>query len=176
MPASHGGFFLPCHILSLLLLASCQVTVNIPQTPGDDAVNVPSDYVCLSLESDRLNDWMETTSGSRNDFFYNTLDNLRELSGAPPRIRIGANSADNTFFGGNVSSVPLTTGVKSLANHRCQVFQTNFPKSTIKTPYPEATNITVDIAYYKAAQFLPQSMSILSLSRFFPSHLATYLD
>ena len=28
----------------------------------------------------------------------------------------------------------------------------------------------------KAAQFLPQSMSILSLSRFFPSHLATYLD
>ena len=65
-----------------------------------------------------------------------------------------------------------------MANHKCQVSKYNFPKATKVNPYPEATNVTVDDAYYKAAQFLPQSMSILSFSRhgLFPSHLATYLD
>jgi hypothetical protein len=72
--------------------------------------------------------------------------------------------------------VPLTSGVKSLANHRRQVFETVFPEASTINPYREATNVTVDDAYYKAVQFLPQSMINLSLSLFFPSHLVTYLD
>lgn len=170
------GFLLPCHILSFLLLASCQVTpvnIIIPLTQPKNAVNLSPSFVSLSIEGDRWTEWVKTTSGSLNNFFFNTLDNLRKLTGEPPRIRIGANSADNTFFGGNVSSVPLPSGVKSLANHSCQVFGSSFPKGTTPTPYPEATNVTVNDEYYKAAQFLPQSMSILSLS---PSHLAIYLD
>lgn len=45
---------------------------------------------------DRWTDWVGTTS--RNQFFYNTLDNLKQLTGAPPFIRIGANSEDHTNF------------------------------------------------------------------------------
>lgn len=161
------GFLLLCHILSLLLLASCQATIIQVTAPGDVA-NVSQNLVAFSVEGDRWTQWVKTTSGSQNTFFYNTLINLQEYTGAPPQLRIGANSADNTFFGGNVSSVPLTSGVKFLANHRCQVFGTIFPKPNNISEYPEATNITVDVEYYKAAQFLPQSMSILSLSLFPP--------
>ena len=162
------GFLLLYHILSLLLLASCQDTVIISLTPPEDAVNVSKDLISYSIEGDRWESWVVNTSDSQTNFFLNTLDNLRQLTGAPPQIRIGANSADNTFFGGNVSSVPLTSRVKSFANHRLQVFETIFPEASTKTPYPEATNVTVDESYYKAAQYLPQSMIILSFPRFFP--------
>lgn len=171
------GFLLPYHILSLLVLgqlASCQIDILISSSQPETAVHVSQSFVSLSIEGDRWTDWVGTLA-SPNDFFFNTLDNLRQLTGVPPQMRIGADSADNTVFG-NVSTVPLTSGVKSLANRRCQVTEAIFPNATTIDPYPEATSITVDDAYYQAAQLLPQSMNILSLSRSFFSHLATYLD
>ena len=116
MPAS--GFFLPYHILSLLLLgqlASCQVDILISVSQPRTAFHVSQSFVSFSIEADRWLDWVGTIS-SPNDFFLNTLDNLQQLTGIPPQIRIGANTADNTLFGGNVSTVLLTSGVKSLAN------------------------------------------------------------
>ena len=111
------GFLLPCHILSLLLLASCQGTFNIiiqlALTQPQTAVKLSPTFVSLSIEGDRWTDWVKTSSGSQNNFFINTLDNLRKFTGAPPQIRIGANSADNTFYGGNVSFMPRTSTVKS---------------------------------------------------------------
>ena len=109
------GFLLPYHILSLLLLASCQVVdVIISQSQPETAVYVSPSIMSLSIEGDRWTNWVETTKGIPNNFFRNTLANLQGFTGEPTRIRIGANSADNTFFGGNVSSVPLISGVESL--------------------------------------------------------------
>lgn len=96
------GLLLPYHILSLLLLgqlAPCQVDISISQSQPETAVLVSQSFMSLSIEGDRWPDWMGSTS--RNDFFFNALDNLQQLTGVPPQIRIGANSADNTDFGGN---------------------------------------------------------------------------
>ena len=92
------GFLLPCHILSLLLLASCQlggVYVSIPLQPGT-APKVPPDLVGLSLEADRLTDWTGTTSP--NEFFINAMANLKGLTGVPPQIRVGGNSEDHLNY------------------------------------------------------------------------------
>jgi hypothetical protein len=98
-----SGFLLPYHIVPLLLLgqfASCQVHVAILSKPPVAAVYVSPSFVSLSIEQDRWTEWVGTTS--RNDFFFNTLDNLRQLTGTPPQLRIGANSGDRTDFGDNV--------------------------------------------------------------------------
>lgn len=102
------GFLLPYtllplyHILSLLLLgqfASC-LEVPTPLTAPADAFFISPSFVSLSIEADRWTDWVGTTS--RNDFFFNALDNLQQLTGKPPQIRIGGNSEDHTNFGHNV--------------------------------------------------------------------------
>jgi hypothetical protein len=96
------GFFLPYHIVSLLLLgqlASC-LDVSISQTPPITAVSVSPSFVSLSIEQDRWTDWVGNTS--QNEYFFNTLDNLQQLTGEPPQLRIGADSEDKTNFGDNV--------------------------------------------------------------------------
>ncbi|TDL25597.1 glycoside hydrolase family 79 protein, partial [Rickenella mellea] len=92
--------------------------------------------VSFSIEQDRWTDWVGTTSS--NTFFFNTLDNLRRLTGQPPGIRIGANSEDHTNFNPNV-----------------QFSQAIFPAFTAQTPYPEASSIVVGNQYYQIASHLP---------------------
>jgi hypothetical protein len=93
---------LPYHILFLPLLgqlASC-LDVTMSPTPPAAAFSVSQSFVSLSIEQDRWTDWVGNTSG--NHFLFNALDNLRQLTGLPPQIRIGANSEDHTDFGDNV--------------------------------------------------------------------------
>ncbi|KAG6853789.1 hypothetical protein C0991_001378 [Blastosporella zonata] len=85
---------------------------------------------------DRWTDWAGTTS--RNEFFFNTLDNLKQLTGQPPHIRIGANSEDHTNF-----------------RQDTEFAQAIFPPPTATVPYPEALNITVGDSYYATTRFLP---------------------
>ena len=158
---------LPYHILSLLLfsqLASC-LDVPIPLTAPADAFSVSQSFVSFSIEADLWTDWVGTTS--RNDFFFNTLDNLQQLTGMPPQIRIGGNSEDHINFRDNVQVLYCSYVSKFLSNRRCQVTETVFPIATTVSPYPEATNITIGDAYYDAAKFLPQSMNSFPLFRFF---------
>lgn len=78
--------------------SSCTLALNvpIPLTAASATPRVSPSLISLSIEMDRWTDWVGTTS--RNQFFYNTLDNLKQLTGAPPFIRIGANSEDHTNF------------------------------------------------------------------------------
>lgn len=66
--------------------------VTIPvQAPGD-ASAIAADHVSLSIEQDG---WIEFVGAtSRNELFYNSLDNLIRLTGVPPRIRIGGQAGD----------------------------------------------------------------------------------
>ncbi|KAG6826758.1 hypothetical protein H0H92_014548 [Tricholoma furcatifolium] len=112
------------------------LNVSIPLTPPSAAAQVSSSVVSFSIEQDRWTDWSGTTS--RNQFLFNVLDNLGQLTGTPPHVRIGADSEDHTKFNAAIQSTQLV-----------------FPAATTTVPYPEATNITVGDAFYQATQFLP---------------------
>jgi len=59
--------------------------------------------VSLSIEQDRWVDW--AGASVKNSFIHNTLDNLKQLTGEPPWIRIGADSEDHTNFNPNTRCV-----------------------------------------------------------------------
>lgn len=72
------------------------VDVTIPLTTPSAAVSVAPDLVSLSIEQDRWDFWAGTTK--QNEFFYNALDNLVQITNSPPFVRIGADSEDHTDF------------------------------------------------------------------------------
>ncbi|KAJ7127183.1 glycoside hydrolase family 79 protein [Mycena epipterygia] len=135
-------------MISLVYLALIQstvlaLTVTIPSSPEEQAPLISRSLVSLSIEQqDRWPDWAGTSS--KNRFFFNTLDNLKTITGAPPDIRIGANSEDHTNFGAHV-----------------EYAETIFPAFTAIVPYPEALNITVGNAYYHIASHLPQGTHVI---------------
>ncbi|KAF5364760.1 hypothetical protein D9758_009299 [Tetrapyrgos nigripes] len=131
-------------VFSFTAALSRAVTVNIPFSAPDGAPIVSGSLFSLSLEQDRWLDWVGTTSTGRNDFFFNTLDNLIQISGEAPQIRIGADSEDHTDFGVGVKDAELI-----------------FPAITETVPFPEASNITVGDAYYEAVQFLPPDTHVI---------------
>ncbi|KDR78761.1 hypothetical protein GALMADRAFT_209155 [Galerina marginata CBS 339.88] len=128
-------------VLSLLVKQALCLSVSIPVAAPSTAPTIAPDLVSLSIESDLWTDWTGTTS--RNQFFFNTLQNLINLTGKPPRFRLGGHSEDNTNFSPNV-----------------QFFQASFPGFSTSTPYPEASNIVAGDGYYQAAQFLPPNTRI----------------
>ncbi|KAJ7726057.1 glycoside hydrolase family 79 protein [Mycena maculata] len=117
-------------------------TVAIPCSPADNAPVISPSLVSLSIEQDRWPEWAGTAS--RNRYFLNTLENLRDITGAPPYIRIGANSEDKTNFNPNV-----------------EYAEDIFPLPTVIVPYPEATNITVGATYYHLAHHLPEGTHVI---------------
>jgi len=94
-----ASLYLASIVLVFGQLATC-LQVSISNCAPFTAVSVSQSLVSFSIEQDRWTDWVGTTS--RNEFFFNTLDNLKKLTGEPPQIRIGANSEDRTNFDRNV--------------------------------------------------------------------------
>ncbi|ESK88247.1 glycoside hydrolase family 79 protein [Moniliophthora roreri MCA 2997] len=118
------------------------VSVQLSSNAPSGAPVISGSHISLSLEQDRWTDWVGLNS--RNQFFFNTLDNLARITGEPPFIRIGANSEDHTNF-----------------NQALQSPQTAFPPPTTTVPYPEASTIVVGDAYYQAARFLPPNTHVI---------------
>ncbi|KAJ3930263.1 MAG: hypothetical protein NXY57DRAFT_898435 [Lentinula lateritia] len=123
------------HAATLISTDSSFTDINVVLPPADNAVTISPSFVSLSIEQDRWTDWSGTTSS--NQFFYNVMENLKNLTGSPPGIRIGANSEDHTNF-----------------DHGVQYAEDIFPAPNPTTPYPEATNITVGDSYYTTAKYL----------------------
>lgn len=90
------GLYHAVLLASLIPFAALAVDVAIPLTAPSGAPSVAPDLVSLSIEQDRWIDWAGTTE--QNQFFYNALDNLVQITNAPPFIRIGADSEDHTDF------------------------------------------------------------------------------
>ncbi|KAF8072084.1 glycoside hydrolase family 79 protein [Lyophyllum atratum] len=118
------------------------VNVAIPLVPPSAAATISPSLFSFSIEQDRWTDWVGSTS--RNQFFFNTLDNLGRLTGVPPQIRVGADSEDRATF-----------------NAAIQTTQLVFPAITPTTPYPEATNSTVGDTFFRATQFLPPNTHVI---------------
>ncbi|KAF9254976.1 glycoside hydrolase family 79 protein [Marasmius fiardii PR-910] len=130
------------YLLSLITASSAlAVTVNLANQVPNGAFAVSPSLFSLSIEQDRWIDWMGLNS--RNEFFFNTLDNFVGITGEPLRLRIGANSEDHTNFNGLVVTP-----------------QVAFPPPTTTVPYPEASSVVVGDAYYKAARFLPPNTHV----------------
>ncbi|KAJ7494571.1 glycoside hydrolase family 79 protein [Mycena galericulata] len=66
------------------------------------------------LRKDRWIEWAGTTS--RNTYFFNTLNNLKEITGSPPDIRIGANSEDKTNFNPLVEALEVKAIVNAFSS------------------------------------------------------------
>ncbi|KAG5635923.1 hypothetical protein H0H81_009664 [Sphagnurus paluster] len=115
--------------------------VLIPLAVPSDAPVVSPSLFSFSIEQDRWTDWAGTTS--RNQFFFNVIDNLGQLTGAPPHIRIGADSEDRATFNADVKSFLDDT--------------IDFSSSI---GYPEATNSTIGDAFYQATQYLPPNTHV----------------
>ncbi|THV02264.1 hypothetical protein K435DRAFT_817806 [Dendrothele bispora CBS 962.96] len=118
------------------------VTVEIPVTAPSAAPKVPGSLFSLSIEQDRWLDWAGNTS--RNEFFFNVLDNLISITDEGPKIRIGADSEDRTTYQQGIEGAQL-----------------DIPGPSSDVPYPEASNVTVGDGFYEAARFLPPGTHVI---------------
>ncbi|KAI0751851.1 glycoside hydrolase family 79 protein [Daedaleopsis nitida] len=131
------------HALFLATIASAHIAgifalnVSLPISPPSRSQPLSRTLISFSLEQDRWSDW--TGTHSRNEFTYTALQNYALLTGEPPKIRVGANSEDHTFWS------PTATNSEA-----------EFPPSNTITPYPEATHIVVGNKYYELSRFLPR--------------------
>ena len=149
------GFKTVFHTFLLFLFFKYGSTLNVSIAliaTSNTPILSPS-LVSFSIEQDRWIDWVGAPS--RNEFFFNTLENLKRLSGESPRIRIGANSEDKTIYDSSVRvSEYLLYDIRP-SNKMPQFSEAIFPAPSAKIPYPEAINISVGDAFFATAQFLP---------------------
>lgn len=142
-------------LASITPFAASAVDVTIPLCAPSSAPSVAPDLVSLSIEQDRWVDWAGTTG--KNQFFYNALDNLVQITRSPPFIRIGADSEDHTDFSYSVEVYLQSSIRRSHSTDPAFQFEEDiFPAPTPVTPYPEATNITVGQGFYDIISHLPE--------------------
>ncbi|KAJ2926979.1 hypothetical protein H1R20_g10116, partial [Candolleomyces eurysporus] len=137
------------HVLALIMLSTCvrALVVTIPAQAPSGASIIAPDHVSLSIEQDRWIDWIGSTS--RNEFFYNSLDNLVSLTGIPPRIRIGGQTADAA----NPSNSPSVEFSNSF-----------YDNTTVSSnqPYPAAFGMSVGSKFYPTVRFLPKNTRVVT--------------
>ncbi|KII84460.1 glycoside hydrolase family 79 protein [Plicaturopsis crispa FD-325 SS-3] len=151
-------FLLAPFVLAAYGVVVFALDVSVPVSAPSKAPTVSPALVSFSIEQDRWLDWAGSTS--RNEFAYNAFNNLKEITGTPPWIRIGADSEDHTNF-----------------NPRIQFSQTKFPAETATVPYPEASNITVGDGFYSAVAHLPPGTHVIWGVNFGQANLtAAYLE
>ncbi|KDR78669.1 hypothetical protein GALMADRAFT_244156 [Galerina marginata CBS 339.88] len=127
--------------LTLLALFSSyalcgSVTVSVPFAAPSSAPTISPSVISLSIELDRWTDWSGNTT--RNQFFFNTLNNLKQIAGEGPRLRIGGDTEDHADFSPTVKYATAT-----------------FKAPTAATPYFEASNVIVGDGFYQVADFVP---------------------
>lgn len=125
-------------ILLLGVRAVWSLDIIIATKSPESATKVDPALFSFSIEQDRWPDWViNTTTGVTNQFTLNAWNNLKELTGTPPYLRIGGDSEDRTNF-----------------NPAVQYAETLTPAGSATTPYPEASNVTVGLGYYELAELL----------------------
>ena len=134
------------HLSPLLLTAAAlvfqvlgvsAVNVSVPVSSPSDSQTLARTLVSFSIEQDRWPEWSGVDA--RNDFTYSALTTLGQLTGEPPKLRVGADSEDHTFWSPTVT-----------------INEAQFPPPSTNTPYPEATQIVVGNAFYELSRFLPR--------------------
>jgi len=109
--------------------------ISIPLTAPQSAASISPSHFSFSIEQDRWLSW--AGNGSRNDFVYNALDNIKQLTGEPPWIRIGGDSEDHTIFDSSVQVrsthfLALEVSIKSPYSSRKAYSQNRLEMSRIQ--------------------------------------------
>ena len=81
--------------------AGARVDVPLPAQAPAGAQPLSSTLVSFSLEQDRWPDWAGIDE--RNEFTYSALKTYADLTGQPPKIRVGGDSEDNTAWSPTVT-------------------------------------------------------------------------
>lgn len=153
-------------LLMVLKWAPCSaqcIAVTVPLTVPPSAPVLSRSFISFSLEQDRWADWVG--QGSGNPFFFNTLNNLKDFTGEPPRIRIGADSEDRTIFDSSVQVWPcLSLWHRWEFSTITQLSTSEFPAISATVPYPEATENVVGTNFYRLASLLPNGDHLPSQS------------
>ncbi|KAH8107834.1 hypothetical protein BXZ70DRAFT_1003265 [Cristinia sonorae] len=84
--------------LFLLQLKDIAAGITVPQTPPSGAVTVDQSLLSVSIEFFTLPGYTQIQATS------NCLENLAELRGAPPAIRIGGTTQDRATYNPNLAS------------------------------------------------------------------------
>ncbi|KIJ49721.1 glycoside hydrolase family 79 protein [Sphaerobolus stellatus SS14] len=121
------------------------VSVTLSTGIPSMAQEITSTHVSFSIEQDQWLDW--TGINSPNQLTFNVLNNLKKITGIPPKIQVGANSADRMIWFPNV-----------------EIIKVKFPHLMLYTPYPEATRITVSDNYYQLLKWLPSGTMIWGIN------------
>ncbi len=124
-------------VLALHLVHCFAVNIFVPTTSPSGSQSLARTLVSFSIEGDRWPDWSGVSS--RNEFTHSALTTLGRLTGAPPKIRVGANSEDRTAWSPTVKTN-----------------EDDFLPTNTLTPYPDATHIAVGNTYYELSRFLPR--------------------
>lgn len=85
----------------LYATSASAINVSVPINAPSGAQPLSQTLISFSIEQDRWPDW--TGVNARNDFTYNALKNLADITGVPPKIRVGANSEDHTVWSPTVT-------------------------------------------------------------------------
>lgn len=115
----------PFHVTSFFVISvftslTYALDVSISLQASSNVPKISPSHVSLSLEMDRWTEWAGTVS--RNEFFFNTLDNLKQITGQPPNVRIGGNTMDATTFRADVQvCISFSTIFVSILHHRTTV-------------------------------------------------------
>lgn len=124
-------------IAALCSSFSTAINVLLPNTPPTNSQPLSPVLLSLSIEQDR---WPDCTGVlARNEFTHTALLALADLTGQPPKIRVGGDSEDLTSWSPTVS-----------------LNEDEFPPPSTITPYPEATKDTVGDEFYALSRFLPR--------------------
>jgi hypothetical protein len=70
--------------------ALAQITISLPSGRPEIVASLDPALTSFSIEQDGWTDWAGIDAP--NTFWSNAMDNLRQLTGVPPWIRIGANT------------------------------------------------------------------------------------
>ncbi|EAU89212.2 hypothetical protein CC1G_03477 [Coprinopsis cinerea okayama7 len=118
------------------------LNVTLPARAPSSANSIAPDHFSLSIELDGWLNWIG--NDTRNEFFYNALDNIVRLTGVPPRIRVGGKSQDKTFWAQTADTITAV-----------------YPPATDDVPFPEPLRVTVGDNFYYKSLFLPDNTKLI---------------
>src|ERR1700722_7512396 len=95
-------------LLFIPFATSVSVPISFPISAPAVAPSISPSLFSFSIEQDRWTEWAGPVS--TNAFAFNVFDNLKQLTGQPPWIRIGADSEDHTNFNSAVQVNTSTYG------------------------------------------------------------------
>lgn len=81
--------------------ANVSVSVVLPAHAPPSAHALASTLLSFSIEQDRWPDWAGTDA--RNAFTHSALATYANLTGRPPKLRVGADSEDRTVWAPSIT-------------------------------------------------------------------------